>query len=311
MSGVLLPNRRQRGRPLFRGRPSDLVKKNKPPHGDRKSPGLSYFMTMTPRRSQGARLLADRRMLFRRTFIAVALAGIVLVAVSSFVGNVATLGLVSAFMSFAIYATVGAFILTRVLAFHPYSEFGWPNIVTLARTVLVALVAGYAAEISLWAVAPRDPLAWTFALFASLAVALDGLDGWLARRFGPRSAFGARFDMESDALLIMVLCALAVVLEKAGAWVLLIGAARYIFLAVSYFLRWMERPLPDSLRRKTVCAFQGIVLCALAMPPVAGPFASGLAAAVLLATVWSFAIDLVWLYRRRAAAMPANGDPAL
>ena len=39
--------------------------------------------------------------------------------------------------------------------------------------------------------------------------ALDGVDGWLARRSGIASAFGARFDMEIDALLILVLAVLA------------------------------------------------------------------------------------------------------
>ena len=38
--------------------------------------------------------------------------------------------------------------------------------------------------------------------------ALDGVDGWLARRRGMSSAFGARFDMEIDALLVQVLAIL-------------------------------------------------------------------------------------------------------
>ena len=38
-----------------------------------------------------------------------------------------------------------------------------------------------------------------------LLLALDGLDGWAARRQGLVSAFGARFDMEVDALLILAL----------------------------------------------------------------------------------------------------------
>jgi phosphatidylglycerophosphate synthase len=39
-------------------------------------------------------------------------------------------------------------------------------------------------------------------------LALDGLDGWLARRFGLASAYGARFDMEVDGFLILVLALL-------------------------------------------------------------------------------------------------------
>ena len=40
-------------------------------------------------------------------------------------------------------------------------------------------------------------------------LALDGVDGWLARRFGTETAFGGRFDMEVDAGVIAVLSVLA------------------------------------------------------------------------------------------------------
>jgi phosphatidylglycerophosphate synthase len=252
----------------------------------------------------------ERRGLLRQTVVALAVAGVALVALSSFVASVATLGWVSAFISLAIYGAVGAIIASRILAFHPHGAFGWPNVVTLARTVLAAMVAGYTAEISLWSVYPSDHLAWTFAIVASVAVALDGLDGWLARRIGPRSDFGARFDMESDALLLLILSVLAFVLDKAGAWVLLIGGLRYAFVAAACCWAWMDRPLEPSLRRKAVCAIQGITLCMLAMPVVSGSVASGAAALALALIIWSFAIDIVWLWRRRATAMPLDGDPA-
>ena len=40
-------------------------------------------------------------------------------------------------------------------------------------------------------------------------VLLDGVDGRLARKYGASSRFGARFDMEVDAVLICVLALLA------------------------------------------------------------------------------------------------------
>jgi multidrug efflux pump subunit AcrA (membrane-fusion protein) len=43
---------------------------------------------------------------------------------------------------------------------------------------------------------------------------LDGVDGWLARRHEIASRFGARFDMEVDALLILALSVLAGCGEK-------------------------------------------------------------------------------------------------
>ena len=41
-------------------------------------------------------------------------------------------------------------------------------------------------------------------MLASVALILDGVDGKVARRTRNASAFGARFDMEVDAFLILV-----------------------------------------------------------------------------------------------------------
>ena len=50
------------------------------------------------------------------------------------------------------------------------------------------------------------------------------------------SAFGARFDMEVDALLIQVLAVLAWQWDKAGPWVLMSGLLRYVFVAAGWVL---------------------------------------------------------------------------
>ena len=93
---------------------------------------------------------------------------------------------------------------------------------------------------------------------AVVALALDAVDGWVARRSGTASALGARFDGEVDAFLILVLS--VYVARSAGAWVLAIGAARYAFLAAGWLLPWMREPLPPRYWRKVVAATQGIVL---------------------------------------------------
>jgi phosphatidylglycerophosphate synthase len=128
-------------------------------------------------------------------------------------------------------------------------------------------------------------------------LALDGIDGWLARRQRLETAFGARFDMEVDALFILVLAALAVGLGKAGAWVLALGMMRYGFVAASLAWPWLAAPLPPSLRRKAVCVLQIAVLAALLAPPVAPPVSGALAAAAFAALAWSFAVDVRWLAR--------------
>ena len=71
------------------------------------------------------------------------------------------------------------------------------------------------------------PVAALAMALATVVAVLDGIDGWLARRTGMASDFGARFDMETDAALIMVLALLAWQFGKAGVWVLASGLLRY------------------------------------------------------------------------------------
>ena len=91
-----------------------------------------------------------------------------------------------------------------------------------------------------------------------VALVLDAVDGWVARHTGTASPLGARFDGEVDALLILVLS--VYVSNSIGPWVLVIGAARYLFLVAGWLLPWMRAQLPPRYWRKTVAAIQGITL---------------------------------------------------
>lgn len=194
---------------------------------------------------------------------------------------------------------VGAFaagavpVLTAAARHLPRSPFGAANLVTLLRGAMVALVFG------LLFTEPSPALAWFAVGVAGLALILDGVDGHLARRRGTASAFGARLDMETDALATLVLAALVWHFDKAGAWIVLSGLMRYLFVAAAVVAPWMRRPLPPSRRRKTVCVVQiGALLCCLA--PITPPAVSApVAAAALLALTASFATDVVWLARAR------------
>src|SRR5215207_5719979 len=132
---------------------------------------------------------------------------------------------------------------------------------------------------------------------AVVALALDAVDGWVARRTRTTARLGAQFDAEVDAFLILILS--VYVARSAGAWVLAIGAARYAFLAAGWALPWMREPLPPRYWRKVVAAMQGIVLtigAAHVLPPAVTQ-AALVAALVLLAE--SFGRDVWWLWRRR------------
>ena len=139
---------------------------------------------------------------------------------------------------------------------------------------------------------------------AAAALALDGVDGWLARRTRMASAFGARFDMEVDAALILVLSLLAWAYGKAGGWIVASGLLRYVFVAASTLWPWMGRPVPQSMRAKSVCVLQVGTLVVLMVPQVRPPVSSALAAAALAALAWSFLVDVLWLWDRRSPDAP-------
>jgi phosphatidylglycerophosphate synthase len=184
-----------------------------------------------------------------------------------------------------------ALLLVALPAQPPQSRFGAANQVTLGRAALAALLLGLIGEGS----APL--LAWSAVAIGLLGITLDGLDGWLARRHGNASAFGARFDMETDAVLILALAVLAWQFGKAGPWILLAGLMRYAFVAAGFWLRWLRRPLPPSFRRQTVCVVQSVSLLLCIVPAVAPPWSAGIAGAGLILLSWSFWIDVRWLAR--------------
>src|SRR4029079_17222115 len=123
------------------------------------------------------------------------------------------------------------------------------------------------------------PVALLVAL-AAISLALDLIDGWLARRTGTAVELGARFDGEVDAFLILALSVYAA--PTYGMWVLAIGAARYAFLAGEWLLPWMRAPLPPRRWRKVVAAAQGIVLTVAAADVLPMALTQALLAAALV-----------------------------
>jgi len=171
-------------------------------------------------------------------------------------------------------------------------RFGIANSITAVRASLaVVVVAAIGAS-----TAPA--VAWVVVAVSVAATVLDGVDGWAARRFGESSTFGARFDMEVDALLIMALSMLAWTYGKAGVWVLASGLLRYLFVLAGWIWPWMERPLRPSRRRQAVCVIQIVALIVIVSPIASPPASVLIAAAALVVLAWSFAVDTAWLIRQ-------------
>jgi phosphatidylglycerophosphate synthase len=178
---------------------------------------------------------------------------------------------------------------------------GPADLVTVARAVLACCVAALVGE-SLLTGARADPVVVPLTV---VALALDFVDGRVARHTGTASAFGARLDGEADAFLILVLS--AYVARDTGAWVLAMGAVRYAYAAATWALPWMQRPLPPRHWRKVVAAVTGIALALAAsgLAPHPASLTAVVVAALLLAE--SFGWDVVWLWRRRPARVNRTG----
>lgn len=166
--------------------------------------------------------------------------------------------------------------------------------VTLTRAVLACGVAALVAD------ADGSPAAVDLLVAVSAgALLLDAVDGWVARRTGTASPMGARFDMETDAFLILVLS--VQVARDLGWWVLGIGAARYVLLAVGVAGRWapwLRGQVPSRRWRKLVAAYQGIALTVAAAHVLAGPLVTAVVAAGLVLLLISFGTEVAALRRQ-------------
>ena len=201
------------------------------------------------------------------------------------------------------YLVVSTALLLRGLRRGRAVRFGWANVVTSTRSALVGIITGLVVA----SVIEPIPIPLLIGL-AVPALALDAVDGWVARRTDSITELGARFDMEVDAFLLLVLSAF--VAQLLGPWVLAIGLMRYAFVVAGWMLPWMRGQLPPRYWRKVVTAVQGIAL-ALAASGLA-PTLAGVAVAIALALlVESFGRDVIWLaLRHRSAARGGAVDDA-
>jgi len=229
-----------------------------------------------------------------RTFLAT---GIV-VQVAIVAALAATIGLSAAGWVVGIAC---AAVMTAALArgLRPYraNRLGPADWVTLARATLAVGVAALVAD------SFGEPAqVTTLVTLSAVALALDAVDGWVARRSKTASKLGAQFDGEVDAFLILVLSVF--VAHSTGAWVLAIGLARYAFFAAGWIWPWMRAPLPPRYWRKVVAATQGIVLTVAAADVVSPALAQAAILSALALLCESFGRDTWWLWSHRRAMQP-------
>ncbi|MBY5935594.1 CDP-alcohol phosphatidyltransferase family protein [Tateyamaria omphalii] len=195
-------------------------------------------------------------------------------------------------MPLALFGSAAVVAAYGLVCSYAHPVLGLCNVITLLRVALVAFLVGavFAPAVSAWVV---------FAV-ALVAFALDGVDGWLARRAGLASEFGARFDMETDAGLGAVIALWLLVSGTTGPEILVLGFMRYAFVGAGFLWPALRAPLPPSFRRKVICVVQIAALILLLFPPVPDVIGVPVAAAAAVLLAWSFLVDILWLARRSA-----------
>ncbi|MFO8113936.1 MAG: CDP-alcohol phosphatidyltransferase family protein [Halorubrum sp.] len=173
---------------------------------------------------------------------------------------------------------------------------GIANAITLARGALYAVVAGFVA------VPPGTTLAWVPALCYGTGVALDNLDGTVAREVGRETEIGRRLDMAFDTFGFVAAPLVAVLWGLLPVWYLAISAARYVFRGAVWLRRVRGLPvgdLPDSDLGRYLAGAQMIFVTVALVPPVPTDLVWTLAPVVLLPSLAVFARDYLAVSGRR------------
>lgn len=151
---------------------------------------------------------------------------------------------------------------------------------------------------------------WWLAAVAAPALLLDAVDGRVARLDGDASAMGVRFDVEVDAALVAILSVSAAVLVTP--WALLVGAARYLYVAGGWVRPRWQAPLRPRRSRKVIGARVATLMRTSVVPGLPAPLREVCIVGSTALLAWSFGRDIAdreGLTRRDTTPAPPTPIP--
>lgn len=169
-----------------------------------------------------------------------------------------------------------------------FSNLGLANWLTIIRAVFTAALSGFL--LGPW---PQGWLAWLPSILYLVSSIMDYLDGFAARVTGRTTVLGERLDMMWDSAALLFAAALAVRYGQAPVPFLLVGLARYFYLAGLWWLGRQRRQVYDLLPSRIRRPFAGMMMgfVAVILMPVYAPPAT-LVASVLF--MIPFLIEFSW-----------------
>ncbi len=196
------------------------------------------------------------------------------------------------------FVAVGAVSFAGLLVtcrggYTPRGSFGAGNTVTLSRWLLASVVG----------LAPDRVPTWVLGAVVLSVFALDGVDGWVAKRRGEESEFGAHFDMETDAFFVLLIGLELFLRGRYGAWILVVGLLRYVYTLALALVPARRGDIPRFRfgRHAFTALMLGLTL-GMVLPDPFGTVATLLGCGLVSA---SFAHSFYWSYSAPGTRAPS------
>ncbi len=190
------------------------------------------------------------------------------------------------YLVFVSFASFLWFIYLGRAAWRQYQPIaGYANWTTFLRLVLLVATLCLEADLS-------NRMLF---LLLGFAVALDGFDGYLARRFNQVSSWGGLFDKEVDSFLVAGIATLLYLRFQFPIAILLIGLLHYWYELLLYVLAWQALKTPPNPIGKYVAAILFISLLLAIVLPYSWSVWLVLIASFF--TLLSFSISFFYKYR--------------